>query len=194
MKVNVPDYKYGRTTGASRPGSKEFVSRIKLYGEIEERLNALPGVESAAISARLPVEHWPEPTGISIEGRAPVADDFEDCAELRQNGLPCHGSVGVNRVSPAYFRTVGMRLISGRLFDDRDRADTSNVALINETTARKYWPDEDPVGKSFTLNLSSWFPNAEIIGVVSDIKTGGLNLPYYPQIYRPDAQLPSDDC
>src|SRR5262245_55747300 len=194
LKVNVPDYKYGRTTGASRPGSKEFVSRIKLYGEIEERLNALPGVESAAISARLPVASWPETTGISIEGRAPVAGEFEDCAELRQNGLPCHGSVGVNRVTSAYFRTLGMRLIRGRLFDGRDTADAPNIALINETTARKYWPDEDPVGKSFTLNFSSWFPKAEIIGVVSDIKTYGLNMPPYPEIYRPDSQLPSDDC
>jgi putative ABC transport system permease protein len=194
MKVNVPDYKYGRTTGASRPGSKEFVSRIKLYGQIEERLNALPGVESAAISARLPVEHGPEPTGISIEGRAPVAGDLEDCAELRQNGLPCHGAVGVNRVSAAYFRTLGMRLIRGRLFDGRDTADAPMVALINETTARNYWPDEDPVGKSLTLHFSSWFPKAEIIGVVSDIKTDGLNMPPYPEIYRPDSQLPSDDA
>src|SRR5262249_28117263 len=167
MKVNVPDYKYGRTTGASRPGSKEFVTRIKLYSQIEERLNALPGVESAAVSARQPNASRPEPTGISIEGRAQVAGDLEDCAELRQNGLPCHGAVGVNRVSAAYFRTLGMRLIRGRLFDGRDTADAPMVALINETTARKYWPDEDPVRKSFTLNFSSWFPKAEIIGVVS---------------------------
>ena len=194
IKVNVPDYKYGRNTGASRPGSQEFVTRIKLYREVEERLNGLPGVESAAVSDRLPVEHGPGPTGISIDGRAPVADEFEDCAELRQNGLPCHGAVGVNRVSADYFRTVGMRLIRGRLFDERDTADTPNVVLINETAARKYWPDGDPVGKSFTLNFSSWFPKAEIIGVVSDIKTNELNMPPYPEIYRPDSQLPSDDC
>jgi len=194
MKVNVPDYKYGRFTGGSRPGSKEWESRIKLFSHIEERLNALPGVESAAVSDRLPVEHSPAPTGISVEGRAPVADNFEDCAELRQNGLPCHGAVGVNCVSPAYFRTVGMRLIRGRLFDERDTADAPMVALISETTARRYWPDEDPIGKRFKLNFSSWFPKAEIIGVVSDIKTDGLNMPPYPEIYRPTAQLPSDDA
>jgi putative ABC transport system permease protein len=68
------------------------------------------------------------------------------------------------------------------------------VALINETTARKYWPDEDPVGKQFTLNFSSWSPKAEIIGVVSDIKTNGMNMPPYPEVYRPDSQLPSDDA
>ncbi|MBO0727576.1 MAG: FtsX-like permease family protein, partial [Blastocatellia bacterium] len=194
VKVNVPDYKYGRTTDDSRPGSKEFVTRIKLYREVEERLNALPGVESAAISDRLPVANGPAPTGISIEGREPVAEDFGDCKELRQKGLPCHGVVGVNRVTPAYFRALGMRLIRGRLFDERDTADVPNVALISETAARKYWPDEDPVGKSFTLNFSSWFPKAEIIGVVSDIKTAGLDMPPYPEIYRPDSQLPSDDC
>src|SRR5262245_11994827 len=194
ITVNVPDYKYGRNTGASRPGSREFVTRIKLYREVEERLNGLPGVESAAVSDRLPVMHGPEPPGISIDGRAPLADEFEGCAELRQNGLPCHGAVGVNRVSADYFRTVGMRLNRGRLFDERDTADRSNVVLINEAAARKYWPDEDPVGKSFTLNFSSWFPKAEIIGVVSDIKTNELNMPPYPEIYRPDSQLPSDDC
>jgi putative ABC transport system permease protein len=198
IKVNVPDYKYGRTTNASRPGSQEFVSRIRLYREVEERLNALPGVESAAISTRLPVANGPTPTGISIanpaRGRAPVAEDSEDCERLRQNGLPCHGAVGVNSVTPAYFRTMGMRLISGRLFDERDTADSPMVAVISETAARKYWPDGDPIGKSFALDFSSWFPKAEIIGVVSDIKTDGLNMPPYPEIYRPDSQLPSDDC
>jgi putative ABC transport system permease protein len=118
----------------------------------------------------------------------------EDCGELRRAGLPCHGEVGVNRVTPAYFRTVGLRLIRGRLFDERDTADSPMVALINEAMARKYWPDEDPIGKRFTLNVTTWFPKAEIIGVVSDIKTDGLDRPPYPEIYRPDAQLPSDDC
>jgi putative ABC transport system permease protein len=194
MKINVPDYKYGRTTGSSRPGSKEFESRIRLYHQIEERLNALPGVESAAVSGRLLVEQGPEPTGISIEGRSPTTDNFEDCAELRQAGLPCHGEVGVNHVSTSYFRTVGLRLIRGRLFDERDTADAPMVALINETTARRYWPDEDPLGKRFTLNFSSWFPKVEIIGVVSDIKTQGLHRPPYSEIYRTTAQLPSDDA
>jgi putative ABC transport system permease protein len=194
IKVNVPDYKYGRYGANSLPGNKEVVSRIKLYRQIEERLNALPGVESAAVSNQLPVVNGPEPTGISIEGRAPVADDFEDCRELRQAGLPCHGAVGVDRVTPAYFRTVGLRLIRGRLFDERDTADASMVALINETTAHKYWPDEDPIGKHFTINLTARFQKAEIIGVVSDIKTNRLDRPPYPEIYRPDSQLPSDDC
>jgi putative ABC transport system permease protein len=194
IKINVPDYKYGRTIPSSQPGSKEFKSRIKLYRQIEESLNALPGVESAAVSGRLPVENGPEPRGISIEGRAPVADVLEYCAELHQIGLSCHGEVGINRVSPAYFRTVGLRLIRGRLFDERDTANASNVALINEATARRYWPDEDPVGKSFTLNFSSWFPKVEIIGVVTDIKTDGLHLPPYPEIYRTAAQMPSDDA
>jgi putative ABC transport system permease protein len=194
VKVNVPDYKYGRTTVDSQPGSKEFVTRIKLYRQAEERLNALSGVESAAISDRLPVINGPEPTGISVDGRGTVADNFDDCGELRRAGLPCHGVVGVNRVTPAYFRTVGLRLISGRLFDARDRDDAPMVALINEAAAQKYWPDENPIGKRFTLNFTTWFPKAEVIGIVSDIKTDGLDHPPYPEIYRPDAQLPSDDC
>ncbi|MDQ3803212.1 MAG: ABC transporter permease [Acidobacteriota bacterium] len=190
MQVHVPDYKYGHY----KLDVKEMESRVSLFHQIEERVNALPGVESAAVAGRLPVRDAPSPSPISIEGRAPAASEPEGCAELsRKAGLSCHGVVGLNRVTPAYFRTLGLRLVRGRAFDERDTAGATMVAVISETTARKYWPDEDPLGKRFTLNYTGWFPKLEIVGVVSDIQTGELDKPPFPEIYHPMAQSPADD-
>jgi putative ABC transport system permease protein len=194
LKLHVPDYKYGRFTTDSQPRNPEAQARIKLFQEIEARLNVLPGVESAAVAARLPVIHGPNLVYINIEGRAPSANPAQDCTAMRRwTGLSCHGVVGVNRVSLAYFRTLGIRLIRGRFPDERDTTAAPMTALISETAARQYWPQEDPLGKRLTLDHTSWFPTVEIIGVVADIKTNELNQPAYPEIYTPMAQLPSDD-
>jgi len=199
LLVNVPDYKYGRFTSESLPGNPEAVSRLKLFSRIEERLNALPGVEAAAVAERLPIIYGPQARAIHIAGRigdapAPLVDDPKSCDELRRKtGLPCHGTVGINVVTKEYLRTLGLRLVRGRWFDARDQADTPLVAVISETAARKYWLQADPVGQRLTLNYSNHFPNLEIIGIVSDIKTDELNKPLYPEIYRPMTQQPSDD-
>jgi putative ABC transport system permease protein len=199
MHVDVPDYKYGRFGGDSLPGSPEVESRIKLFPNIEERISALPGVESAAVATRVPVTSHPQPTAISIAGRAgdapaSLVDDQNDCDELRRKtGLPCHGTVGINRVTTEYLRTIGLRLRRGRWFDSRDKANTQPVAVISETTGQKYWPQSDPIGQRLTLNYSTRFPQLEIIGIVSDIRTDGLNKPHYPEIYQPMSQQPSDN-
>jgi putative ABC transport system permease protein len=190
MRVHVPDYKYGHY----KRDAKEMASRVTLFRQVEERVGTLPGVESAAVAGRLPVRDGPNPVGVSVEGRAQGAGGQEDCAELsRKTGLPCHGAVGVNSVTLAYFKTLGLRLVRGRLFDEHDAADATPVALISETAARRYWPNEDPLGKRFLLNYGSSFPRLEVVGVVSDIKTDELDKPPYPEVYQPMAQLPSDD-
>jgi putative ABC transport system permease protein len=147
----------------------------------------------------LPFTSLPQPTAISIAGRAGDAPDSltgdqKDCDELRRKtGLPCHGTVGVNSVTTEYLRTIGLRLARGRWFDSRDKSDTPPVAVISETTAQKYWPKSDPVGQRLRLNHSNRFPQLEIIGVVSDVRTDGLNKPPYPEIYQPMSQQPSDN-
>ena len=135
--------------------------------------------ESAAVSERLPIGQWSWTLLESaLTDARPSADEFWRLRGASPERSPLsRRRWSATASAPAYFRTVGMRLIRGRLFDERDTADTLNVALINETMARKYWPDEDPIGKSFALNFSSWFPKAEIIGVVSDIKTNGSTCP-----------------
>jgi putative ABC transport system permease protein len=187
LEVPTPDYRYGKyeTGGKNAP-------RARLYEQLEQRLSALPGVESAAVASKLPVKHGPNPWGISIEGRpAPPADSEGGVARANKAGLYNHGSVAINRITPGYARTLGLRLLRGRLFDERDTADAPMVALISDTTARKYWPNEDPIGRRFTVDYTSWFPKMTIVGVVADIKTDRLDKPQYPEIYWPMAQAPS---
>jgi MacB-like periplasmic core domain len=69
-----------------------------------------------------------------------------------------HGSIAINRITTGYARTLGLRLLRGRLFDEHDTADAPMVALISDTAARKYWPNEDPIGRRFTVDYTSWFP------------------------------------
>ena len=190
MRVHVPDYKYGNY----KRDVKQMASRVSLFHQVEQHINQLPGLESAAVAGRLPVRDTPNLTSISIEGRTEAFGTQNDCAELnREMGLSCHGAVGINNVTPAYFRTLGLQATRGRLFDDHDTADAPAVAVISETTARSYWPNEDPLGKRFLLNYGSSFPKLEIVGVVPDIRTDELDKPPQPEIYRPMAQLPSDD-
>ncbi len=188
MEVRVPDYRYGKyeTSGPN-------TLRAQLFTELERRLSALPGIAAAAVAAKLPVKHAPNPWGISIEGRpAPPPGNQESGAALSQKtGVYHHGSVAINRITPGYARTLNLRLLAGRFIDERDTADKPMVALISDTTARKYWPNENPVGQRFTVDYTSWFPKMEIVGVVADIKTNAYDKPPYPEIYWPMAQSPS---
>lgn len=188
MEMRVPDYRYGKfVEGQKNEG------RVRLYEQLEQRLSALPGVEAAAVASKLPVKHGPNPWGISIEGRPapPPGASGDSTARSNKTGLFNHGSIAINRITPNYARTLGLRLLRGRLLDERDTADKPMVALISETTARKYWPNEDPIGQRFTVDYTSWFPKMEIVGVVADIKTNSYDKSPYPEIYWPQAQAPS---
>lgn len=116
-------------------------------------------------------------------------------AAVREQEFAVRAALGasraINRVTSGYARTLGLRLLRGRLLDEHDTADAPMVALISDTTARKYWPNEDPIGQRFTVDYTSWFPKMTVVGVVADIKTDRLDKPQYPEIYWPQAQAPS---
>ena len=89
-------------------------------------------------------------------------------------------------VSPGYFETMGIRLLRGRLFDGRDGPDAPPAAVINETAARKFWPNEDALGKRFRFNLvGGRFRLFQIVGIVNDVKELGLDEPPKEAIYFP---------
>jgi putative ABC transport system permease protein len=191
LEIRVPDYRYGKfAEGTKNEG------RVRLYEELERQLSSLPGVESAAVASKLPVKHGPNPWGISIEGRPAPPPSGQDvgAALSRKAGRYHHGSIAINRITTGYARTLGLRLLRGRLFDEHDTAEATMVALISDTTARKYWPNEDPIGQRFTVDYTSWFPKMTIVGVVADIKTDKLDKPQYPEIYWPQAQAPSSSA
>ncbi len=166
--VNLPDKKYD---------TKD--SRNAYYERLQARLATLPGIEHAAISWQLPLWGFPIGGGFAVEGQA----------------VPPHGAeptLSVNRVSPGYFDTLGMRLIEGRDFLPTDTAISDNIVIINEAMARRFWPGESAVGKRFG-HLDPKIPRQEIVGVVSNARFAA-NLLSEPetryQVYEPLRRKP----
>ena len=136
---------------------------IGFQQQLLERLAALPGVQAAGLTSDLPWTGYDENAGFAIEGKT-----------FPRNQAP---SGRYHYVSPDYFRTVGVPLISGRFFGGEDRPDTPSVVLINRSMAERYWPGESAVGKRFSFasqpKEKDW--NA-VVGVVGDVK----DYPYSP--------------
>jgi predicted permease len=139
---------------------------------VMQRIENLPGVEQAGATNFLPLTGFWGNVSFSIEGRPAPRPNEESSADNRV-------------VTERYFRTMGIRLLRGREFDERDREGATPVVIINETMARRYWPNEDPVGARINLGQGN---KPEIIGVVNDVKSFGLEEQTHPDIYRPFAQ------
>jgi predicted permease len=95
----------------------------------------------------------------------------------------------INQITPGYFQSAGMRLIEGRPFDDRDRLGSVNVAILNETLARRLWPNGGALGKRFDV-LYSRGRVLEVVGVVADVKQFSLEQPASAEMFLPAAQMP----
>ncbi|MGD0910387.1 MAG: ABC transporter permease [Terracidiphilus sp.] len=158
-----------------------------LLREILRRSRTLPGVEEAAVGdvAALPLGH-------SFPTQLPL---IREGIETVDNQAPVIDSP---IVSPEYFHLLGMPLERGRLFNAQDIETTPQVALINEAAARKYWPNQDPVGKLVRLHRDSREPLSgagpawtTIVGVIADARTESLADAAIPQIYRSVYQHPA---
>jgi putative ABC transport system permease protein len=143
------------------------------YGQLLEKIEALPGVRSACLTITPPLNSSQWGTGIAIEGR-------ENPAE--QPWLPVHYA----GVTPGYFQTLGIPLIGGRGFSDRDDPGGAVVGIINQTMARRFWPGENPIGKRFRLRGNKAY--VQVVGVARDIKMRELNEAPQPFVYFPLAQ------
>lgn len=154
--------------------------RYNLSKRIEERLRELPGVMSVAVSSSFPLD----PDNMLLSDSLTlfqVEGDIRPMNEL----IPVRS---VRRVSPEYFKTLGIPLISGRPFRDSDRLESPQVVLINRNLALKRWGKADPVGKRITTDDGeSW---KTIVGVVGDVKEFGLHRDTPYQLYKPLAQEP----
>ena len=130
------------------------------YTQFLERIRALPGVRDAGMVLNLPVGGGNSSGDFLIEGRPKFSA----------------GQVNVQKqiASPGYFEAMGIRLVRGRFFSERDAADAPPVVLISESMARHFWPNEDPVGKRMDLQYGSVKGWQEIAGVVGDVKSDGL--------------------
>jgi predicted permease len=158
------------TPAASYP---DPASVTEFYRAVLERVRAIPGVRSAGAVRVLPLAAPIGDWSIDLEGRVPPqGQDFDGDWQI---------------IAPGYFQAMGSRLIAGRDITEGDNFDALPVAVINETMARQYWPDESPLGQRFRLNGPT-APWIEIVGVVRDEKHAGLGSSVNRKWYRPHAQ------
>ena len=148
------------------------------YPRLLERVEALPGVRAAAVSNSLPPDSTEFSDDFSIEGRTSGPEEPAPIAYMV-------------RVSPSYFGAIGIPLRRGRYFNAADSASSTQVAIVNETFARRLIPQGDPVGKRINTGderQPMWW---EIVGIVSDSKYNGLADDTQPVIYQPLIQATS---
>jgi putative ABC transport system permease protein len=159
-------------------------ARIAYVNETLARIEALPDVTAAGVTTAIPLLESSATTSVplQIEGQPPLPAGQEPVAQI---------SVATG----GYFRAIGVRLLRGRVFNQFDTKDSAKVAVINDTMAERYWPNEDPVGRRFTLrNIGRGEQGPvtlEIAGVVSDSRQDGLDKNPRPEFFRPHAQSPS---
>ena len=146
------------------------------HDDLLRRVQAMPGVESAALSGQIPLGDNYDRWGFHIEGR--TLSSAADAPELERYS-----------VTPGYFRVMRIPLREGRLLADTDTTTAPLVLLVNETAAKSYWPGESPVGARVRLGLGGpASPLRTIVGVVGDVRHYELGAPPTPQMYLPQTQ------
>jgi putative ABC transport system permease protein len=148
-------------------------NRTLFARQVQEHVAATPGVESVSVMSFATFGGLNFP--FNIEGSPLPGGD--------QNA-------SYSAISPDYFDTLKVKMLSGRQFTDRDRPETPSVAIINETLARQYFAGEDPIGKRIVISYMGQRKSREIIGVVGDIKQEGPGEPTRPEIFVPFDQQP----
>jgi len=142
--------------------------------EAVRRVSSIPGVDLAAITTDLPVTH--------LSQRRPV--NIEDRPDESSKGLFAENT----SVTPEYFKVLQASLVRGRYFTEDDDTGKQPVAIIDESAARTYWPDRDPIGHRLSIRSSRGPanpPRRTVVGVIKDIKSDGLDQPEGPHIYQP---------
>ncbi len=155
---------------------KDDVKIQSFYSRATAQLATLPGVAGVTMASSLPISGG-DPTGdLTIEGRATAPGEL--------------GAVTTRSTMPDYFRNLGIPLVRGRSFDERDDASREPVVMINQAMQRRFWPNDDPLGKRIkigTRNLAAWMT---IVGVVKDVRNESLSAGIGYSAYMPFAQGP----
>jgi len=146
-----------------------------LYQRLQEALPQIPGVLSASLSCYSPLGGSNWNTWVFIEGKM---QDYRGTAP------------SWDRVGPHYFDTVGTRLLEGRVIDERDTPGAPHVAVINETFAHRFFPNENPIGQHFGMGDASHSGDNQVVGVVEDAKYQDTRGPAYATFFLPLLQVP----
>ena len=169
INLGLPDARYNAAQQAA------------FFGQIVERVRALPGVHLASAVVPLPLSEDRMRTSFEIEGR-PVPKSEEPLTEFRS-------------IAPDYFRTMEIPLLQGRDFTERDDMKAPAVVIVNQTLAQRFFPNQNPLGKHIKPHVSVTEGDKvmrEIVGVVGDVKHRGLGVESEPEVYVPQAQIPFD--
>src|SRR5579864_5746682 len=146
------------------------------WNRLDERITHMPGVQSAAIAYGLPPLRPPNMNDTGIEGFVP------------REGGPIENVDFYQVVSKDYFTTMGIRLMDGRVFDDRDTASAPGVVVVNRTMANTFWPGQSAVGHRVKPGMGPDGPWFTVVGVVDDVKNAGLDRPAGTELYVPYKQ------
>ena len=169
LRTNLPSTDYGA-----------LERRLQFYSHVLDRVHALPGVHGASYISWLPM-------GAFRGGIWEVLSSTPD-AGAPDGFAPLPGgerrSASIRFVMPRFFETVGTPILSGRDISPADTVTSPFVALVSESFARTFFPDQDPIGRTFAIGLDA----RTIVGVVGDIKVRGLERDSEPQVYMPAAQ------
>jgi putative ABC transport system permease protein len=165
---------------ASRTSTPQQIGEF--YRELVAQLKALPGVVNASMVFQLPLAGSGATTSIAIAGRTVDPAD--------------RPSVVIHTAGPEYFKTMGIPIVQGRDFTERDDLSAPPVLIVNEALARQYFPNEDPIGKRVAPGFSTVPVHddesgmREIVGVVADVKHQTLQGATPPEIYFAQSQMP----
>jgi predicted permease len=163
MQVTLPNAKY-----PTNPRKNAF------FREALRRISTTPGVISASAALRLP---------LNASVLVPIQVVGDAVLPFGKRPLAFWQSV-----TPDYLRTFGVRLVRGRFFSEHDNESSAGAAIVNETLARRFWPNQDPIGKQLIVARAEL--HEQVVGVVADVKTSALDADAGGELYSPYAQRP----
>jgi putative ABC transport system permease protein len=152
----------------------ENAAVIQFWSDLQQRLRALPGVEAVTFMSGLPPSRRLDANDTQIEGLVP------------RPGGPIHNIDFYQTAGDRFFETMGIRLLEGRLFDERDGQGAPATTIVNQTMARTYYPGQSAIGRRIRPSFRD--PWRTIVGVVADVKNAGADRPAGTEIYFPYRQ------
>jgi putative ABC transport system permease protein len=174
MRVSLPNARY-----------PELPRWIAFHRELMQRASAIPGVEAAGLNSAVPLEGGGSESEVRYEGQPPPRS-------INEEATACL----FQAVTPGYFRAMGIAVVRGRTFDERDAAETTKVAVVEEALVRKFFGDADPIGKRIAFEFTGHGASAqaiwrEVIGIVRHVRHYGIaGEPANLEVYAPLEQLP----
>ena len=168
----------GRLIVRVRPASAgyKFDQLPTLYRQLQDQLSQIPGVRSASLALTSPMAGWNFQTPVFIEGHAPATNPAEDLSFY-------------DFVSAHFFDTIGNKVTRGRPLDEQDTPNSHHVTVVNETFARKFLPNQDPIGHHLGISDASHGGDYEIVGVAQDAKFTSAKNPAVPMFFMPLLQI-----